>query len=52
MIEKLQFRFKKHKSTKQAIRILINTYKNTLTNNRELWAAFYDIYKTYDTVEF
>ncbi len=52
MIGKWQFGLKKHKFTKQAIRILINTYENALTNNRELWAAFYNIYKAYNIVEF
>ncbi len=52
LIGELQLGFIKYKSTKQAIRILINTYENTLINNKELWAVFYDIYKAYDTMEF
>ncbi len=43
LIRELQFGFKKHKSTKQVIRILINTYENTLIINKELWVAYYDI---------
>jgi len=48
----LQCGFRKNKSTKAAIRILCNVYEDAKENDKELWAAFLDIQKAYDTVDF